>query len=129
MPISLLPSSFDCQAAGGCMVAARLIAGAALAKGQSVEVVEGWIQFIEDGLHYDELRFAHTWVRVDGELVDPTLAQFAEYVEAYPFEREVLTQIDGAEYMADFCLNTDHPQIFFKDHSIPAECLPFLTSP
>lgn len=92
-----------------------------------MQVVEGQIQFIEDGERPEDLRFAHTWVVVDGEAVlDPTLVQFRDYLDVYMFERECLEAIEGGAYLADPRLNTRTPEVFFVDGVVPEGCQAYL---
>ena len=115
----MLPGTFNVRSAGSCMTAARIIAGTALEQGLEPVVVEGWIQFIEEeGVESDDFRFAHTWVEIDGEIVDPTLEQFDECLRCYDFRREIKEVIAAPAYLADPQINAD-PAIFFDDGSIP----------
>lgn len=125
---SYLPPEFNPRAAGCCMVAARIIAGRLIEKEvNDSAVVEGWIQFIdEDGRRLKDLRFAHTWVYGEnGEIIDPTIVQFSEHGDL-EYSREVKDIIPAREYMKDFVLNTEHPEIFFNENQIPDDVKPFL---
>lgn len=124
----MLPGSFMVKCAGSCMTAARIIAGTLLDEGASdVVVVEGWIQFREeDGSEPDDLRFEHTWVEWQAEILDPTLAQFETYLDYYEYRREELERTPSATYLADDRLNTATPEIFFRDGYIPLEVRQFL---
>ena len=110
------------------MLAARIIAGTLLKEGvQGAQVVEGWIQFQdEDGSEPEDMRFAHTWVETDDQILDPTLEQFKDYLDYYDFRREVLESVPAAEYLADERLNTETPAIFFQDGVVPAEVQQYL---
>lgn len=122
----MLPITFNVRQAGCCMTAARIIAGKLLKEGKSPVVVEGWIQFVDEEHRGADLRFAHTWVELDGELLDPTLEQFSEYLDFYSFEREYQEVLPASDYLADLRLNTDTPEVFFRDGHIPADCQPYL---
>ena len=95
----MLPVTFNVRQAGCCMTAARIIAGKLLKEGKSPVVVEGWIQFVDEEHRGADLRFAHTWVELDGELLDPTLEQFSEYLDFYSFEREYQEVLPASDYL------------------------------
>ncbi len=123
--VGMLPASLNVRAAGSCMTAARIIAGTAIEQGLEPVVVEGWIQFIEEeGVESDDFRFAHTWVEIDGEIVDPTLEQFDEYLRCYDFRRDIKEVIAARDYLADPRMNA-HPEMFFNDGVLPDACKHF----
>ena len=117
----MLPSTFNIHAAGGCMIAARILAGQLVEDHvENVNVVEGFIQFIdEDGSSPEDLKFTHTWIMVNDEAIDPTFSQFSEYSDYYSYNREILEVIPAEKYLAEAILNTDYPQLFFSDGVIP----------
>lgn len=117
-----LPATFNPKIAGCCMVASRILAGQLLEQGINCSVVEGWVQFVDGDYRGKDLRFAHTWLEFDDEILDLTLEQFEEYLDFYPFEREHQCAIPATEYLATLELNTPRPEIFFSDEAIPAEC-------
>lgn len=123
----MLPSTFNVRHGGCCMTAARIIAGKLQQTGQSVTVVEGWIQFIdEDGCEPDDMRFAHTWVEAD-DIIDPTIEQFDDYLRCYDYRREVMERVPAATYLADPRLNAN-PEMFFEDGVVPEDCKEFFRS-
>src|ERR1035437_4854554 len=98
----LLPDSFNVEHMGCCMSAARIITGKLLAQGKEPVVVEGWIQFLlKDGRKSKDMRFSHTWVENDGEMIDPTIKQFFSYMKDYEFIRTTKEIVPDKEYMDD----------------------------
>jgi hypothetical protein len=86
------------------------------------QVVEGYIQFVDDDDNSapECLKFAHTWIKIDFDIVDPTIGQFRE-IDEYEYFRIEEHCFSPEEYLKDCILNTDHPDIFFSDSIIPEE--------
>jgi len=72
-----LPSNFDTSELGKCMIAAELITKNLLSKGiTNFNVVEGWINFPG---YDEESNTTHTWIELNGEIIDPTKEQFQNW--------------------------------------------------
>lgn len=119
--MELLPEKYEVSRLGSCMLAALLICVNLIESGRNnIEVVEGWIQYLDEDGEYDlSLRFQHTWILADGELIDPTFEQFSSYTKDYFFERLIKKVYPAKLYVSTFEMNDSDPSKYFSDRIVP----------
>jgi hypothetical protein len=68
-----------CDIKGNCMYKAYELSKDLYANGISHKIIEGYVTFSDAKDEYGYVKFSHTWVEVNKEVIDITLAQFREY--------------------------------------------------
>lgn len=67
--------NINCSEKGSCMVVAELLTQAFLINNyKTFKVIEGYVWF---GDYYN--RHQHTWIKINGKIIDPTLIQFKHW--------------------------------------------------
>jgi hypothetical protein len=72
--VQRIRDTIECELSGSCRFASQDMTVALIAAGiKDFQVVEGYVR--QPGNRYTE---QHTWIKVGGQILDPTFVQFAE---------------------------------------------------
>lgn len=72
------------------------------------------------------MHFTHTWIEIEGEIIDPTFDQFSEYSDCYEFDRIIKETYQPKDYLNTYEINTKAPETFFEGQIIPDDILALL---
>lgn len=67
----------DTHQSGSCMISSEWITKNLFKRGiKNFKIIEGYVSFLEES--HRTPKYQHTWIEIDGKIIDPTLEQFTK---------------------------------------------------